>query len=212
MRLLRSGILRRGLLLAGVALLGVELAVLRADALELFRALSPSMVPALVPGDVFVADVRRTAAPPQPGDVVLFERERGVRPLYTKRVVATAGHWVALVGGRLFVDGVDRSLGAASPGGVHVERLGGHRYRVESTRGPRALDFGPLLVPAGHVFVLGDSRGRSVDSRVFGPVPLDAVQGRVLRILWSRDDRQHWRWQRLLTPLDHSAPHAAAPR
>jgi signal peptidase I len=44
--------------------------------------------------------------------------------------------------------------------------------------------FGPVTVPQGEVFVLGDDRDRSVDSRALGPVPLDAVRGRVLTRWW----------------------------
>ena len=44
--------------------------------------------------------------------------------------------------------------------------------------------FGPVVVPPGRVFVLGDNRSESIDSRRFGPVPLSSVTGRVLRRIW----------------------------
>ena len=47
--------------------------------------------------------------------------------------------------------------------------------------------FGPLTVPEGKVFVLGDNRDHSYDSRHFGPVDLKAIRGKVFYIYWSRD-------------------------
>ena len=202
-------IVRRVLLVAGLALLGIETLVLRAAALDLFGVPTPSMVPSLIPGDVYVADLTPgTPRPPQPGEIVLFRPPRAGAPgLYIKRVVATAGSSVAVVAGRLVVDGIDRSFDPpGSAAQLHDEELGGLRYRVEVDRGRLPLDYGPVRVPAGHVFVLGDSRARSVDSRSFGPVPVASIRGRALRVLWSRDRAHQLRWRRWLVPL--TAPHS----
>jgi signal peptidase I len=47
-----------------------------------------------------------------------------------------------------------------------------------------ATYFGPVHVPAGQVFVLGDNRSDSIDSRTFGPVPADDIVGRVVARIW----------------------------
>jgi signal peptidase I len=81
-------------------------------------------------------------------------------------VVALAGDRVGLADGRLVVNGHRRPeayVDLASVDGVY---------------------FGPEVVPAGSVFVMGDDRADSVDSRDFGPVALDRVLGRVLWRLW----------------------------
>ena len=63
--------------------------------------------------------------------------------------------------------------------------------------GDHGTDYGPYQVPAGHVFVLGDNRNQSYDSRFWGPVPLDDVLGRVDWIYWSSDGAWGVRWGRL---------------
>ena len=58
--------------------------------------------------------------------------------------------------------------------------------------------YGPYVVPAGTVFVLGDDRDDSEDSRFFGVIPIDQTTGRPVCVYWSWDARAHRvRWTRL---------------
>jgi signal peptidase I len=124
---------------------------------------SGSMAPTLRDGDHVLldhgsSDVRR-------GDVVALDDPAG-SGLLVKRVVAVGGDRVAIEDGVLVV------------GGRPVAEPGIDRSRIDG------VYVGPLTVPAGRIWVLGDDRGDSVDSRQFGPVPLDSVQGRVVGRVW----------------------------
>jgi signal peptidase I len=124
------------------------------------------MAPTLHDGDQVLLDkVTYRLRPPRVGEVVVLEPP-GDEPLAVKRVVALGGSDVGLEDGVLVVDGVARrepELDLAGVDGVY---------------------FGPVKVPEGTVFVLGDNRGESVDSRSYGPVPLRDVVGRVVVRLW----------------------------
>ncbi len=48
-------------------------------------------------------------------------------------------------------------------------------------------DYAPALVPPDHIFIVGDNRGQSRDSRAIGPVPVDTIKGRVWLIYWPLD-------------------------
>ncbi|WP_394365846.1 signal peptidase I [Mesoterricola sediminis] len=63
--------------------------------------------------------------------------------------------------------------------------------------GPPRTGLGPLVVPPGHVYCVGDNRGCSYDSRHWGPLPEEAVQGRVLYTLWPGSGGPRDRWRRL---------------
>jgi signal peptidase I len=182
------------------------------------------MAPSLLPGDV--ALLRRAPVAVAPGDVVAFRLPGEVRAR-VGRVVATAGQRVAVEGGAPVVDGArarqseegwwTRTFGPEGPAGVLPtcgngtvglgapcatrvvrERLGEASYLVLDA-GPRPLDAMPeAVVPPGAVFVLGDHRDDSQDSRRApgaqgtGMVPLSAVLGRVDRVLASTSAASPW--------------------
>lgn len=107
---------------------------------------------------------------PARGDLVVASvvGQDGGRLDVIKRVVGSPGETVEVSGCRVRVDG------------RFVARLEGSA--------PCGPSIAPLRVPAGHVFLLGDNRGNSYDSRFFGPVPLADVVGRVDVVLWPPRD------------------------
>jgi len=136
-------------------------------AAEPMRVSSGSMAPTYLEGDqVLVAKLGARSGDPARGDVVAFHRP-GTGELMVKRVVARAGQEVGIEDGVLVVEG--RQVTEA-----YVDHA-----TVDGTY------FGPVRVPHGTVFVMGDARANSVDSRTFGAVPVDAVVGRVVTGLWS---------------------------
>jgi signal peptidase I len=155
--------LRLGATAAVLAILVLLLAVLVS---EPFTVRSSSMAPTLHTGDQILAErLTPRFGHLERGDLVVF-RAPATRALLVKRVVALPGDRVGLADGRLVVNGHRRPeayVDLASVDGVY---------------------FGPEVVPAGAVFVMGDDRADSVDSRDFGPVSLDRVLGRVLWRLW----------------------------
>ena len=150
---------RRVALLAAAALV---LVLVRLFVAAPVRVDGDSMAPTLRSGDVAVV---RKFGTPHAGQVVVLTDPQDGSPV-VKRVVALGGQTVEIRDAYLYVDGaeVDESF-------VDHSRIDG-------------VYFGPVTVPAGDVFVLGDSRNGSIDSRIFGAVPASAVTGRVLVRLW----------------------------
>lgn len=137
---------------------------------QAFYIPSPSMTPTLAVGDrVLVNKVSYKVGEIERGDVVVFARPAsegtgGIKDLI-KRVVALPGETIESRNGKVFVD----------------DRLIGETYLTEqgSTENLQRQE-----VPAGMVFVMGDNRANSKDSRVFGPIPIDSVVGRAYVRVW----------------------------
>jgi signal peptidase I len=128
----------------------------------------PSMQPNLYRGyRVMTEKLSYRLHPPRRGDVVVVDRP-GPEVSLIKRVIAVAGEMVEVRGGHTTIDGEP----IEEPWVVHFG-------------GP---DYGPALVPEDHVFVMGDNRRLSRDSRAIGPVPVDTVQGRAWLVYWPSDD------------------------
>ncbi len=153
---------------------------------------------------------------PRRGDVVVcLSPEDGTR--LVKRVIGTPGDTVQMTGNVLFLNGrplayraLERDSRVKLPGGgeatgvLAVEDLGRTAHPVVSIPALRALrDFGPLVVPEGGYFLMGDNRDLSRDSRYFGIVPRASILGRAGAVVLSFDitDNYQPRAGRFFTPL-----------
>ncbi|ABY34510.1 MAG: signal peptidase I [Chloroflexus sp.] len=113
--------------------------------------------------------------PPQRGDIVVFEYPRDVRKDYIKRVIGLPGDIIEIREGKVFVN--NEPLDEPYLRGASTYCLGGY---------PCAQ--GPVLVPAGSIFVMGDNRGNSSDSREWDALPLDRVVGQAWLIYFPFSD------------------------
>ena len=142
-------------------------------------------------------------AEPARGDVVVFPSPAD-RVRLVKRVVALPGETVEMIDNQLLINGQPAAYGPAGVGGPLMEQLGPSRHPVQFMRrrtGARR-SFGPVTVPPGHYFVLGDNRDASADSRYFGFVPRDSITGRSSAVVVSLDPRTYGpRWDRTFQPL-----------
>jgi signal peptidase I len=135
--------------------------------LEAFRIPSESMVPTLEVGDrVFVNKFIYRFSEPERGDIIVFESVNGGEEELIKRVVALPGDEVEVRNGTLLVNGEEQE-------------------EPYLNRGlPFNGSYGPTEVPGGEVFVMGDNRANSADSRVFGPLPVENIEGEAFMRFW----------------------------
>jgi signal peptidase I len=172
--------------------------VIKTFVLQAFYIPSASMEPTLAVGDrVLVEKIGYRFGSPGRGDVIVFEKELpSVAPLeedepiwtdiidgikglfgfptgdsqdFIKRVIAVGGDTVEGRDGKVFVNGEELPEPYLPPG-------------VQTST------FGPVDVPDGEIFVMGDNRGNSDDSRSFGPIEEDQVVGHAFLLVWPPAD------------------------
>jgi signal peptidase I len=163
-----------------------------------FQIANNSMAPTLVPGDhVFAHSLRQL---PRHGEVVIYVTPDGPR---VKRVVGVPSDTIAMRGGVLSVNGVAVNEPYAVPQDVAREEFGWQRRFLLPGVDPLAYrptlnSWGPLVVPAGRYFVLGDNRGDSADSRYIGFLDLAGIVQVPTMIYFSRDpETGSVRWDRI---------------
>jgi signal peptidase I len=178
---------------------------LRAFVLQAFRIPSESMLDTLLVGDyLFVNKLdygakvpfTETRLPgfrkPQRGDVIVFQYPEDPRRDYIKRCVALGGQTIEVKDKVLYVDGQKQ----VEP---YVKHIDPSNHPASSD--PRD-NFGPYQVPPGHLFMMGDNRDNSNDSRFWGPVNMSLVKGRAMFLYWSWDGERRWpRFHRILTAI-----------
>src|SRR5688572_26637097 len=152
---------------------------------------------------------------PLRGDVVVFFSPKDQTRL-VKRVVGLPGDKVEMRNDVVYLNGIRQQYSATDAAPflrdvfedtnpvVAIEHLEACDHYVLSLPGRLALrSFGPVVVPPGHYFMLGDSRDNSADSRFIGAIPRKQIVGRVGRVVLSFDPSRYYspRVQRLLQPM-----------
>lgn len=205
--------------IAGAVLLAMFIRVVLFEAFEIE---GPSMEPTLLNGDRVVvakfayglflptADEAVTNwGVPERGDVVIVKSPHDNIDI-VKRVIGLPGDRIRVEDDVVYLNDEEvhqEELGPCADLTVHLqgttaecisEELNGYTYRTSRELGAPSAAGGELTtVPPGHIFILGDHRDRSNDSRYFGTVPINRVKGRALMMYWSTDPLRGQRWDRI---------------
>jgi signal peptidase I len=178
---------------------------LRAFVIQAFRIPSESMMDTLLVGDFLFVNkfeygpkipfthIRLPGLrAPRRGDVIVFQFPQDPSKDYIKRLIATGGQTLEVHDKRVAVDGV----ALREPYAVHKDpNVHPPGYDFRDT-------FGPVTVPAGEMFMMGDNRDNSNDSRYWGTLKMDFVKGRAMFLYWSWDGEKFWpRWNRIFQPI-----------
>jgi signal peptidase I len=162
--------------------------LIRTFVVQAFKIPSGSMEPTLLIGDYLlvtkftygykvpfinkrVMDFKK----PQRGDIIVFQYPVDPDKDFIKRVVGVEGDEIIVRNKRLFINGKE----AITPQAVNRDSA-----TVAGELSPRD-NFGPVTVPKGAFFVMGDNRDSSLDSRFWGMVPFVDIKGKALIIYWS---------------------------
>ncbi|MBP2640133.1 MAG: spsB [Firmicutes bacterium] len=137
---------------------------------ELYMVEGPSMRPTLVNGERLVVNkfIYRLKQP-EKGDIVVFRYPRDPSRDFIKRVIGVAGDTIEVKDGKVFLNG----------------QLLNESYILERTRG----SYPAATIPEGHIFVMGDNRNNSEDSRFrdVGFVSLEMLKGKAVMVFWPFD-------------------------
>jgi len=166
----------------------------RAFVIQAFRIPTGSMMDTLLVGDflfvnkfVYGAHVPFTdlhlpkVREPRPGDIIVFKYPGDLRRDFIKRCIAVGGQTVEIRNKVVYVDGVARDE-------PYVIRTDPRIFPKELS--PRD-NMDPLYVPEGYLFMMGDNRDNSQDSRFWGPLDLNLVKGKAMILYWSWDGERH---------------------
>jgi signal peptidase I len=181
----RKGILREYLEAAAIAVL---LALfIRAFVVQAFKIPSGSMEPTLLIGDHILVNkfvygikapfINRTMIPisdPKRGDIIVFIYPEDRKKDFIKRAIGLPGDEIRIMNNRIFINGKCYE----DPHGVYMDN------------GEENKNLGPFVVPEESLFVMGDNRDHSYDSRYWGFVPMESVKGKAMIIYWSWP---HWK-------------------
>jgi signal peptidase I len=175
--------------------------VIKTFVVQAFKIPSRSMVPTLLVGDQILVNkfiygvkipyLRKTIIPvtnPEKGDIVVFIYPNDRSKDFIKRVIGAAGDKIEIRNKKIFINGKEYS----DSYGVYSDNL-----IYPAAIQPRD-NFGPVTVPKDSLFVMGDNRDESSDSRYWGFVDIKDVEGKAFIIYWSwNHEDTNLRWRRL---------------
>lgn len=194
--------------------------IVRTFVVTAYKVPTGSMQPTLKSGDfIFSTRFDYQISNPTRGEIVVFSYPQQARVNYVKRVIGLPGEKIEIKNGILYINdqaietAVDmKSSESENPNvdvfDIYKESYESKVYRVirKKQLGKESM-FGPITVPDQHVFVLGDNRDASDDSRYWGTVPFSYLHGQVRLIWFSVDTQKKWandnfssvRWNRIFT-------------
>lgn len=199
----KSGLKKKGVFreYAEAAVIAVLLALfIRTFVVQAFKIPSGSMKPTLLVGDHILVNkflygikipfTDKTLIPisdPKRSDVIVFIYPVDPDKDFIKRVIGLPGDKVEIFGEKVLIN--DKPFDDKHGFYSNLSRT--------AARTGELSHFGPITVPEGHLFVMGDNRDHSYDSRFWGFVPLSSVKGKAFIIYWS------WpHWKRFLHIVD----------
>jgi signal peptidase I len=169
--------------------------ILRTFVIQAYKIPSGSMIPTLLIGDHILVNkfIYGISIPftdkkflifrnPNRGDVIVFKYPEDESRDFIKRVIGKEGDTIEVRDKVLYVNGMMQSEKYAQ----YTER-----ELMDKLLGPRD-EFGPITVPKGKLFVMGDNRDHSLDSRFWGFVDLNLVRGEAIIKYWSWDSDKTW--------------------
>jgi len=180
---------------------GVLTLFLRSFVIQAFRIPSESMLDTLLVGDFLFVNkfeygpkipfthIRLPGLrPPRHGDVIVFQYPVDPTQDFIKRCIAVGGETIEVKDKQVILNG--RTL--VEPFTKHIDpSIHPPGYDTRDNMPARTI-------PAGEMFMMGDNRDNSKDSRFWGTVQMDQVKGRAMFLYWSWDSDRHWpRWDRL---------------
>lgn len=174
---------------------------IRTFVIQAYKIPSRSMVPTLLVGDhllvnkfiygVKIPYFRKTIIPvtdPQRGDIVVFIYPNDRSKDFIKRVIGVAGDTIEIKNKKIFINSKEYT----DTYGIYSDSV-----IYPGSMQPRD-NYGPVTVPPKSLFVMGDNRDESADSRYWGFVDLNDVEGKAFIIYWSwNSEDQNLRWKRL---------------
>lgn len=162
---------------------------IKSNIVQAYKIPSSSMLPTLLVGDHVLADkFIYGRKDPERGEIIIFAYPLNPAEDFIKRIVAVGGDTIEIINKRTFVNGKELEEDYV---------MFQHQNILPGNISPRD-NFGPVSVPEGTVFVLGDNRDNAHDSRYWGFVKKEEIKGKSMSIYWSWDKINFGvRWHRL---------------